>query len=272
MIDGAADSRPDCKVPPGYLLLPRNAFQGIPGGLVAGGGLMENETECWHVRVRNRFRRQDTRRWIWIWEQDSTATARYRRRAWLSCKGEWPAVDHAFDPICADPHCINPAHLILVQRPKAAPRQSERGRWDWIGEGPEEYYGWIPDPEPAPRQSRLTQDFEQADQEAANLSPEVLWQIRRSRKGADALAVRHRVSCPTVRAIRQGRYGEGHPPAERTAERARGEASGRSRLTAKAVEEIRAARGVTQVALAARYGVSAAAIRKVLSGRSWAHL
>lgn len=53
---------------------------------------------------------------------------------------------------------------------------------------------------------------------------------------------------------------------------ARGEAASKAKLTAEAVRSIRAASGVSQVELAETYGITSAAIRKILTRRSWAHV
>lgn len=53
------------------------------------------------------------------------------------------------------------------------------------------------------------------------------------------------------------------------APRLRGEANGYSKLTAEAVADIRSALGVSQSALAARYGVSQPTISLVKSGKTW---
>lgn len=120
-----------------------------------------------------------------------------------------------------------PIHLTITARPLPPLRPTEPGRWDWIGEGEDEQFGWIPD---RPTTKRIGR-------------PKTLPKVEP--KGI-----------------------------------ARGERAGKAKLTADDVRAIRAlANGdrshgseTSQKALAARYGISPAAVRKIITRQTWHHV
>lgn len=248
-------------------------FQVVRGGLRLGPGIVTNPAGCWRGRTRNPSRRRyGSKRWLWIDQFDPTAVARYRRRVYCSVTGGPPPAWSRLVSTCGDPDCINPHHLDLIELPPPEQRPTGPGRWGWIGEGENEQYGWIadPDPEPCeappPRKSREAPPVPPKPRPAPKLKPP-----RKPRPAPKPKPPPKPRPAPKPKPPPRPRPTPKPKPPPKG--KARGERSAQSGLTEADVRAIReAAAETSQVALAARYGISRMAVQKILSRRSWAHV
>lgn len=205
MPDKPSADAPRGTLPEGYEAAPKGDQPPARGGLRVTPAVLANACGCWHVRQRNPRRRRDrcAPYWAWIEEVDPRAPARHRRRAWRTGTRQEVPAGHAVGCTCGDPSCINPAHLVLAERPKRPERPREPGRWAWVGVGEDEEYAWVPDHKPAEGRAGCYARGEGARH--AKLTELDVRAIRESPSGSKALAFRYGVTRQAIASIRSRR-------------------------------------------------------------------
>lgn len=229
-----------------------DCFRAVPGGIRLGGpGIVQDAAGCWQARIRNPSRRRyGPAKWLWADQIDPRAVTRYRGRICRSVTGAPLPAWSRLEATCGNPACLNPDHLDLIEIP-APEHRPEGGHYGWAGDGEDEVYCWIADPLRPPKPPK---------------APRVLKGVARGEASGRSEDVRP----PKPAKVPWVPKGV-----------ARGERSGQSKLTAEDVRAIRAAAATSDSsrgsetshrAIAARYGISAPALRKIITRQSWAHV
>lgn len=257
-------------------------YRSIAGGLRLDQGIVRNAAGCWRGRYRNKsWRRYGTARWLWIDQIDHRAPARYRSRVYLSVTGERLPPMHRLETTCGDPHCLNPHHLDLVEIEHREVLPRTGGRYGWAGEGEDEVYCWIADPVPADTPAPAPPPrLKASPPPVPKRAPKPKAEPKPPRPKVERPKAPPRIpkpkpdpKPPRVKVDRPKPTPRVPKPKPPRKGRARGERSLQSALTEADVRAIReAARETSQVALAARYGLSRMAVYKILTRKSWAHV
>lgn len=169
---------------------------------------------------------------------------------------------------CQTPSCVNPVHLSdshdiarfwdLVD--KAGPRHPRYGRcWLWMGGRGSKAYGGF------------------THRGVMRGAHQVAFELDRGTPPKKGLVIMHlcdRRECVRPSHLREGTQAENIQDAARKGRRAVGTRHPSARLTPAAVKVIRKeyAAGMSQQALADRYGITQPAVSSLIRGRSWKHV
>lgn len=182
-----------------------------------------------------------------------TVSGRYRklrahRVAWEIHNGQELRPDELVCHACDNPLCVNPHHLF-----KGSPMDNSLD----MKQKQRQAYG--------DRHSRAVLSEEQV------IAMRQMAALGRSRR---SISEHFGVSLGCVMKAVAGQNWKHLPVLPRQRDTARGDSHPRSKLTAAAVTEIRmiASQGATVRSIAARFGVSPSAVRRVLSRQTWGHL